>query len=181
VGSWRGKFELIRGQMTQPNGNIYEGEFVNRKYEGRGKLVFYSSNNHHFCYDGNWKNGLRHGFGVEIGPNVDGSFNDGGTRYEGTWVNNRRHGNFKCKDSNNKEFQIVYENGQRTSQIVELLHRSVLLVHFSQLIFIFILFVVTVEINRTFSKPLLIRQIMFNRQHQTQGIVNCVVTLCSGG
>ena len=53
---------------------MYEGSFENDTLNGHGKLVHANGD----FYDGTWKNGLKHGFGVYDLDSV-------GLRYEGFW------------------------------------------------------------------------------------------------
>ena len=60
-GKWQG-----RGKRYASDGRlIYEGEFHNDLYHGKGKL--FGENGAY--YDGEWKNGLKHGFGVNVKQN----------------------------------------------------------------------------------------------------------------
>jgi hypothetical protein len=64
-GSWTGDLDWSgkrtgKGIMTYEAGTIYEGEFVNDKYEGYGKYTWDDSDS----YEGDWKDGERHGKGI---------------------------------------------------------------------------------------------------------------------
>jgi hypothetical protein len=54
---------------------VYEGSFVKGTLEGYGKLVHSNGD----YYDGTWKNGLKHGYGVY-------DLNSIGLRYVGFWM-----------------------------------------------------------------------------------------------
>ena len=63
----------------------YEGEIVNGKREGKGK--FYYNNDEDYMgkvYDGEWKNDMREGRGIETWPD--------GERFEGYFINDLRNG-----------------------------------------------------------------------------------------
>ena len=70
-----------KAQASYPNGDIYEGDFLDGIREGRGKY-FYASNGDK--YDGEWRNNLKHGIGQMIYA--------GKGEYKGYWENGRRHG-----------------------------------------------------------------------------------------
>jgi len=79
------------------DGDRYEGEFVNNQRTGYGKFERYSNSQQTapFCdliYEGQWKDGEKHGKGVEkhYMPGV----NQDVTVYEGEWVNGKREGIF---------------------------------------------------------------------------------------
>jgi hypothetical protein len=55
------------GTLSWKNGEWYEGEFKNGKFEGKGKL-FYKNG---FCSEGQWENGRKHGKVVEQDINGD--------------------------------------------------------------------------------------------------------------
>jgi hypothetical protein len=61
--------------------------------------MYYGSTEGKFTYEGLWKDGVRHGLGIETEPNTDRSVNCEGTRYAGLWVNDKRHGPFKCENA----------------------------------------------------------------------------------
>ncbi len=79
------------------DGDCYEGDFVNNKRTGYGRYEHYTDKwqTKHFCdlvYEGQWKDGEKHGKGVEkhYMPGV----NEDVTVYEGEWVNGKREGIF---------------------------------------------------------------------------------------
>jgi len=55
---------------------VYEGSFERDTLSGHGKLVHSNGD----YYDGTWKNGLKHGFGIYDLDSV-------GLRYDGFWMN----------------------------------------------------------------------------------------------
>ena len=63
---------------------MYEGDFVNGKFEGYGKCIFKTD----YYYVGQWKDGFRHGKGTLYYPN-------GNIKYEGDFVNDEKEGNGK--------------------------------------------------------------------------------------
>ncbi|ETV79393.1 hypothetical protein, variant [Aphanomyces astaci] len=69
---------------TYPNGDTYEGEFVDRKRHGQGTYVVANTS---FSYDGHWAHDLRHGVGTL--RSMQGM-------YCGAWVRNEKcgHGEF---------------------------------------------------------------------------------------
>jgi hypothetical protein len=101
---------------------IYEGNFVNDKRHGNGKLI----ENNGDTYDGNFENDKKHGFGILISPNYfkyEGGFeNDkisgngkfiwftNGNMYEGGFINGKQYGNGKYTLSNG-DFYEGYFNG----------------------------------------------------------------------
>ena len=60
---------------------FYEGDFLDGKREGKGKLFSPSGK---LRFDGHWKGNRRSGYGI--------SKYEGGDRHEGNYENNERHG-----------------------------------------------------------------------------------------
>ncbi|KRX05012.1 hypothetical protein PPERSA_06646 [Pseudocohnilembus persalinus] len=63
-------------------GDKYEGEYYNNKKQGIGKMTYGAKNENYY---GEWKNGKRHGEGLYTYNNKD--------VYSGQWQNGRKHGN----------------------------------------------------------------------------------------
>ena len=57
----------------------YEGDFINNKYEGKGKYIFKDGE----YYIGEWKSGLKNGKGIIY-------FKNGNIRYEGDFINDNQ-------------------------------------------------------------------------------------------
>ena len=65
----------IAGYWRYTNGDIYEGDWVNDKRHGRGKMIYKTGD----IYEGNWVNDKRHGKGEIIYAN--------GLIHNGDWEN----------------------------------------------------------------------------------------------
>lgn len=100
--------DLIRGKPDGfgrrefSNGDIYEGQFENGLFSGHGTLR-YKSNMNFERYFGNWKLGMRHGYGVLAladGTSWEGSWKDDSfligrfKRYDGLIMSGKWQGNF---------------------------------------------------------------------------------------
>ena len=73
----KNKLRNGKGIEYYSNGNIkYDGEFVNDKFEGKGKYIWEDGN----YYIGQFKNGLSHGKGIEY-------YSNGNIMYDGEWIN----------------------------------------------------------------------------------------------
>ncbi|ETP54039.1 hypothetical protein F442_01149 [Phytophthora nicotianae P10297] len=90
-GQWRANVFHGTGKYTDAEGNIYEGEFVQGKKHGVGKLIApvdlpSDSTVHHLTqqYSGEWRDGCREGLG-------DAVFSDG-SRYSGQWKDDLQEG-----------------------------------------------------------------------------------------
>ena len=80
-GEWvEGKREG-KGRLTLKDGSVYEGEFKSGLKEGKGKLVYPSGN----YYDGIWKGGKKEGDGIM-------KWQQDGQRYKGNWSCDRPNG-----------------------------------------------------------------------------------------
>ena len=81
-GVWTDKF-TGKGIIYYPNNIVYEGIWSGeyRDPNGTGKMTYEKTNAE---YEGNWKNGLKHGHGVE-------SY-DGEISYKGEWFENKKNG-----------------------------------------------------------------------------------------
>ena len=83
IGEFRNNLPNGKGIKYYSNGNIlYEGNFINGKFEGNGK--YYYDNGYYFI--GEYKNGLRNGKGIIY-------YKNGNIQYEGDWVNDKPEGN----------------------------------------------------------------------------------------
>jgi hypothetical protein len=74
----------VCGIETFPNGDVYEGSYVDGKFSGIGLL--YNNVNGRYRYEGNFKNGKRHGQGKEeyiTGGQYEGYFREGLKHGEG--------------------------------------------------------------------------------------------------
>lgn len=79
-GRWFYGMRHYEGVLTYANHASYHGQWDFDKQQGRGMYKDLDSGYH---YEGEWKNGLKHGKGVE--KTKEG-------RYEGEWKDNMRHG-----------------------------------------------------------------------------------------
>jgi hypothetical protein len=70
-----------KASASYPNGDVYEGDFLDGIREGRG-VYRYGSNGDK--YDGEWRQNRKHGIGKM-------TYNGKG-EYQGYWENGRRHG-----------------------------------------------------------------------------------------
>ena len=69
-----------KGILVDKDGNIiYEGDFVNDYYEGKGKLVYEEG----VYYIGQFLKGERHGKGILY-------YKNGNIKYEGDFVHNKK-------------------------------------------------------------------------------------------
>ena len=104
--------------MEYTDGRKYDGDFMNGKMCGNGKMTF--PNGLPFkvlSFDGEWENNKPHGKGKEIRANGDvyegdfiqgkrhgkGKYTTPGYSYEGEWINNQRHGKGKSIINSNGE------------------------------------------------------------------------------
>ena len=92
IGQFKNNLPNGKGIKYYSNGNIlYEGTFINGKFEGKGKY-FYDDGEY---FVGGYKNGLRNGNGMNY-------YKNGNIKYEGDFVDDKREGNGK----------YIYEDGE---------------------------------------------------------------------
>ena len=85
IGEFKNEIPNGKGIKYYKNGNIlYDGDFINGKYEGNGKEIYGEG----FYYIGQFKNNLRNGKGTEY-------YSNGNIKYDGDWINDKREGNGK--------------------------------------------------------------------------------------
>jgi hypothetical protein len=83
---YRDQFFSGYGIQVWPNGNKYEGQWVNGMREGTGAFYILDSatKKHKKQYHGSWRANFKDGLGV--------FFYQNGDRYEGSWVHGHRTG-----------------------------------------------------------------------------------------
>jgi len=121
------------GKISWPDGSIYEGSVQNGVRNGKGK--FFSVGSNKFVYDGEWSNGVFHGYGVcyfgEFGCEYryEGYFVQGqregkgtmyyasGNIYEGDWHEGKRHGKGKFTWKENGSYYVgEFVNGEMSGK-----------------------------------------------------------------
>ena len=100
IGEFRDMKKWGRGKLIT-NKLIYEGEFVNDKIEGKGRIKFLKSG---IEYEGTFINDNIEGYGKFKWINGD--------IYEGEVKNNKMHGNGVYYYKNGKVFKGLFKNGQ---------------------------------------------------------------------
>lgn len=97
----KSKRDLYTGytKRTYKNGNIYEGNLVNDKRVGFGKIIYsgYKSK-----YEGSWRNNMVHG---------KGKFESDKVFYEGEWYYGKYHGKGKLIVKNEHTYDGEFKNG----------------------------------------------------------------------
>ena len=118
LGEFKGFIMQGKGIIyTKNKKKVYEGNFVNDKYEGQGKLIFNDK-----YYIGNFIDGKIHGKGTLFSKNgnviYEGDFEFGnydgygtlyeknGEYYKGQFINNQKHGKGILYSNDNK---VIYE------------------------------------------------------------------------
>ena len=97
-GYWKGgKLHLI-GRIIYPNGDYYEGPFVEGVRSGKGRFETYERKT---VYIGDWQDDARQGYGIE-------TFDDG-SRYEGQFTADAKtgKGKFSWKDGSTYDGEFV--------------------------------------------------------------------------
>ena len=112
-----------KGILQNSNGDHYEGEFVNLKKEGEGKLIYKNG----WIYEGTFKNDKHDGYGkiIESGGELyEGEWKNGkiegrgtrthknGDKYIGNYINNIRNGNGIYYFANGDCYEGNWENGK---------------------------------------------------------------------
>lgn len=114
--------------IIKENGNVYEGEVLNNKKHGVGKMIYGEEKYKGHIYEGLWKNDIIHGRGkyttsegyVYEGDIVEGkqhghgkaTYADGGY-YMGEWVDDKYHGKGKMTYADGGEYEGEYHNDKR--------------------------------------------------------------------
>ena len=83
----------------------YEGQFVNDKYDGKGKYIWENGE----YYIGEWSKGERNGKGTDY-------YKDNKIRYEGDFLNGKYHGNGKYILENGEYYIGQFLNGERNGE-----------------------------------------------------------------
>ena len=111
------------GIQYSQNGDYYEGEFVNNKKEGNGKLILKNGT----IYEGSFKNNKHNGYGkltqldgeIFAGEwkegKIDGNgirYHSNGDKYIGNYKNNLKHGIGHYIFSNGNSYDGNWENGK---------------------------------------------------------------------
>ena len=113
IGELKKEIPYGKGLLYNKNRNIkYEGEFIDGKYSGNGKLIYDNGN----YYEGQFIDGLRHGQGIIYNKNNDiiyeGEFNKGNPEGKGKYIYDNGEyyiGEFKNGFSNGKGI-LYYKN-----------------------------------------------------------------------
>ncbi len=100
----KGFFRSGNAVIEFKNGAVYNGEFSEGLFEGRGKMAY--SDGH--IYKGGWKRGKRHGQGKMIYSIGD--------IYEGGWIDGRKHGQGKYIFSDGTTYEGEWKDGKRHGQ-----------------------------------------------------------------
>ena len=116
------------GIYTYANGRQYHGKYVKGKREDTNGILLSSQGD--IEYQGSWKNGAKHGEGMEImnaaGENYKGLFKDDlreglgiyrmadNSYYKGIWHQNTLSGKAVYKTSDGKVYKGVFKNYQIT-------------------------------------------------------------------
>jgi hypothetical protein len=90
-GEWRENAQHGKGELTNPNGDVYEGDYVDGKNCGEGKVTFGEGGD---ACEGDWKDNMHHGEGKYI-------YGRGGI-YDGEWPNEMQQGK---EDADEQELQ----------------------------------------------------------------------------
>eukprot|EP00730_Choanoeca_flexa_P006201 TRINITY_DN12103_c0_g2_i1.p1 TRINITY_DN12103_c0_g2~~TRINITY_DN12103_c0_g2_i1.p1 ORF type:complete len:217 (+),score=31.25 TRINITY_DN12103_c0_g2_i1:34-684(+) len=88
-----------KGKATLPNGDKYEGDYVDGQRHGKGVYQFKNGTR----YEGEYTNNKKHGQGTFYYP--DGSI------YEGSWVDDVRSGHGKYTYANGDVYEGEWVNG----------------------------------------------------------------------
>ena len=106
LGEFKNNLPNGKGIKYYKNGNIlYEGDFINGKFEGNGKLIYDNGN----YFIGQFKNGLRNGKGTIY-------YSNGNIMYDGDWINNKAEGNGKYICENGEYYIGQWKNGLRNGK-----------------------------------------------------------------
>ena len=109
IGQLKNNIPNGKGIKYYSNGNImYDGDFVNGKFEGNGKCIFQNG----YYYIGQWKNGLRNGEGILY-------YKNGNIMYEGEFVNDVAEGNGMCMLEDGEYYIGQMKNGLRNGNGIE--------------------------------------------------------------
>ena len=91
--------KIKEGIYAFADGRIFEGEFENDCFEGRGEQTWPDGT----LYIGEWHNNQRHGKGTMTWPD--------GTIYDGDWKNDKRDGTGITTLPNNQQYLQTYSQG----------------------------------------------------------------------
>jgi hypothetical protein len=85
--------------VEYPNGDVYDGGYVEGKQHGIGKATYANG----YVYQGGWLQGKQHGQGKLTKTN--------GNVYEGEWVDGKPHGHGKLTKANGDVYEGEWRNG----------------------------------------------------------------------
>lgn len=96
----------------------YNGEWLDDKEHGYGTAMNSSEKGMHCTtvsetYTGEFREGMRHGHGVIVEDNFDGSFRDGQNRFEGEFVDGKIVGHGTWDYANGDHFEGEFVNGYK--------------------------------------------------------------------
>ena len=94
------------GKAVLPNGDVYEGQYKNGMRHGKGQYIFNDQNG--AKYVGDYKDNRKNGFGTFFYPD--------GSRYEGFWKDDKRHGRGIYYYGNGDVYEGEWNNDQRHGQ-----------------------------------------------------------------
>jgi 1-phosphatidylinositol-4-phosphate 5-kinase len=101
TGQYKGNKRHGYGELTWPDGSIYEGQFHEDKIQGLGRYISVK----YQVYTGNWRNNERNGYGKL-------TYSDKSS-YKGFWVDNCKHGFGKDTDWLGNAYEGQFNRGLR--------------------------------------------------------------------
>ena len=126
-GEWKADYYHRQGRVPTKSGSVYEGNFVENKKGGKGKMKFPSTDKFLAEYDGDWKGDVEGQGKVTFkdGTTYCGGFKDGafegrgtfkrpnGGHFRGYFVNGIRHGQDKETFPNGHTLEGEWKLGKR--------------------------------------------------------------------
>ena len=98
VGVWENN-EVVSGTYTEPDGTVYEGQWMYRERNGRGTLTFPDGRK----YTGDFKSDQRHGQGTMLYPD--------GRQYVGDFFQGKRTGHGTITYPDGRRYSGEFKNG----------------------------------------------------------------------
>jgi len=97
-----------RKKVTYDDGSVYEGDFVNGEFHGKGKFTW-KEDGVTIIYEGGFVNGVFQGKGKK-------TWTDNGDCYEGDFFDGAQHGKGKLKYADGRVYIGDYANGKRNGK-----------------------------------------------------------------